>query len=144
LNPWEIKGNPWGTKAKFFSWLRGQLRRAWSKYPLRINYLQKKRFKIPNPKPKGRKEIWGAKCEKCRKKFPMKDIQVDHIESAGTLTEREHIQEFVERLIFIGEEAMQLLCKECHGIKTYSDRYGVTWNQAKKRKKEIARKKNLK
>lgn len=138
MNPWEIDDNPWGTKAKFFSWLRGQLRRAWSKYPIRINYLNQKRFKIPNPKKKGRKEIWGVKCEKCKKKFPLSNIQVDHIESAGKLTEREDIQDFIERLVFVGYDDIQLLCKDCHGIKTYMDRYGVTWAQAKKRKQEIA------
>jgi len=141
MNPWEVEGNPWGTQPKFFSWLRGQLRRAWSKYPVRIVYLQSRRFKIPNPKKRGRKEIWGATCERCCKTFPLGNIEVDHKQTAGKLTEREHIQEFVERLVFIGEDDMQLLCKGCHGIKTYADRYGVTLAQAKKRKAEIARQK---
>jgi len=30
------EGTPWRTKSEFYVWLRGLLRRGWSKHPLRI------------------------------------------------------------------------------------------------------------
>ena len=61
------------------------------------------------------------KCNKCKKWFKSTEVQVDHIESAGTLTEYSHLPGFVKRL-FCEADNLQVLCKPCHANKTIEDR----------------------
>ena len=34
--PWEQCPDVWKTKAMFFQWMRGQMRRAWSRHPVKV------------------------------------------------------------------------------------------------------------
>ena len=138
-----MEGNPWGTKPKFFSWLRGQLRRAWAKYPIRTNYKKERRIRMPNPNTKSKRtEIWGLQCEQCTEWFPQAKVEVDHKIAAGSLNKVGDIPSFIRRLLFVGPEDLQCVCKQCHGIITYAERYDVTIEQARIRKAEIAREKD--
>lgn len=128
--PWEAYPEIWKDKASFFVYLRGSLRRAWNKSPVKHSYAKKNRVKIPNPNPRGnRKEVWGAKCECCGHYYPEKNMQVDHINPSGKLNETEDIQGFVERLLYVTDEDIRLVCKECHQIITNMQKYGLTYEQ---------------
>ena len=50
-----------------------------------------------------------------------KQISVDHIEPVGTLRDYDDLPNFVRRL-FVDEEGLQILCKDCHDKKTQAER----------------------
>jgi len=60
--------------------------------------------------------------------------QVDHIIPAGSLRKTEDIQGFVERLLYVAEEDLRLICKGCNSALAYADKQGVTYEQAIKEK----------
>lgn len=138
-SPWEDFPSIWRNKSAFFTYLRGAFRRAWNKSPVKIKKLQQDRFKIPNPSKKGKREIWGAKCEVCENTFPMKDIQVDHKIEAGSLNDFSDIEGFVTRLLACGKDDLRLVCKECHTCLTHASKYGLTFEEAKVEKEIIAK-----
>lgn len=136
-DPWG-EGTSWENKIKFMTFLRGCLRLAWSRHPTKLNLLKKKRYKIPNPNPRGNKDsVWGFDCETCKKTFPIKDGQVDHIIPAGSLLEKDDIQGFVERLLWITEDDIRLVCKGCNSALAYSSKQGVSFQQAMVEKEAI-------
>lgn len=128
--PWG-EGTPWRNSTAFFTYLRGCLRKAWSRNPIKLNVLKKRRYQIANPNPNGKKPtVWGAKCEMCGGEFPLNQIQVDHIVAAGSLQKTEDIQGFVERLLYVTEEDLRLVCVDCNSALAYSDKYGVSYEEA--------------
>lgn len=124
-------GRPWKTQSAWFSYLRGCLRKAWSNHPEKLNLLKKKRYQIPNPNPKGKKPtVWGARCEMCYNELPLNMIQVDHINAAGSLQKTEDIQGFVERLLYVTEDDLRLVCVDCNSALAYADKYGISYEEA--------------
>jgi|SRR5690625_19214 len=135
--PWG-ENTPWKNSTAFFNFLRGCLRKAWSTHPTKLILLKNKRYQIPNPNPKGKKAtVWGADCAMCKGTFVIKDIQVDHIVPAGQLNKTEDIQGFVERLLYVTEDDLRLVCKECNSALSYSDKQGITYEEAICEKKSI-------
>ena len=133
----------WKTESAWWAWVRGGLRRSvWMKNPVKIDKLKASRYKAPLGK--DGKEVWAMRCEMCEKEHRQSACQVDHKCGNMSLKCREDILPFVEHLAFITLEDLQILCKQCHDVKTYSERYGVTMEQARKRKEEIACKKKRK
>ena len=150
LNPWDTCDHL-NTKKKWMTWIRGMLRRGWSKYPVAKEYKSSKARLVPildnegnqtyykSGKKKGEKRMrYEAECECCGKTFPAHKLQVDHIVSAGSFTETEHIPEYLTNL-FCGKDNLQLLCVPCHEIKTHMDRYNLTWEEAYLDKQVIAK-----
>lgn len=128
--PWG-SNTPWKTKASFFNYLRGCLRRAWSTNPIKLQVLKKNRKQIPNPNPKGNKAtVWGCTCSLCGKDYVMKDVQVDHINPAGSLQCLEDVQGFVERLLYITEQDLRVVCKTCNSILAYADKHKISLREA--------------
>ena len=128
--PWG-QGTPWKTQAEFFTFLRGGLRRVWNKHPSKLNALKKQRIQVKNPNPRGNKAtVWGASCAMCGKHYISKEIQVDHINSAGQLNKVEDIQGFVERLLLVSEKDLRMVCKPCNSALAYADKYGTTYKEA--------------
>lgn len=107
-------GNTW-TKARYFSFIRGVLRNAFSRYPVKHHAK-----KAAQEKKKGEKRF-SYRCASCRKLYPNSEVQVDHIEPAGSLKEYSDLPGFVERL-FCEAENLQVLCKTCHQKKTNEER----------------------
>lgn len=64
---------------------------------------------------------WEYLCNHCGDWFMEKEVQIDHLVDAGTLTKAEDLAGFVERL-FCEAQGFQCLCKPCHQIKTNSAR----------------------
>lgn len=128
--PWGA-GRPWKNSTAFFTYLRGCLRKAWSNNPVKLNLIKNKRYQIPNPNPKGNKlTVWGALCEMCANEYPLNKIQVDHKTPAGKFNSTEDIQGFVERLLYITEDDLRLVCVDCNSALAYSDKYGVSYEEA--------------
>lgn len=128
--PWGSNAT-WKTPVQFFTYLRGCLRSAWSRNPCKHNLIKKKRYQIENPNKNGKKPtVWGAECDMCGKEYPISQIQVDHINPAGSLQKREDIQGFVERLLFVTENDLRLVCKHCNSALAYADKHGVNYEVA--------------
>lgn len=134
-----IEAGPWKTPSEFWTWVRGSLRRAaWMKHPVKLNHIKSSRYKAPLGR--GGNEVWCCTCAICGETKRQSECQVDHISPAGSLKKKEDIFPFIEKLLFVTEEDIRILCKWCHSICTYAERYGMTFEQAKKRKMEIAKK----
>ena len=135
--PWGT-GTPWKNSVTFFTYLRGCLRKSWSNNPIKHNLIKKKRKQIPNPNPKGKKNtVWGFDCEVCGGEFVMSLCQVDHIVPAGSLQKTEDIQGFVERLLYVTEEDLRLVCKDCNSALALAEKQGISLERARAEKTAI-------
>lgn len=101
----------WST-ARFWSFIRSALRRAWTRWPPKYKVLNDARKKV-----EGKRHKYEYKCSSCKKWFKAKEVQVDHKEEVGTLKDYKDLPEFVERL-FVSEDKLAVLCKPCHQRKT--------------------------
>ena len=133
-----LRENPeiWKTESAYFSYLRGCIRLAWVKNPVKLKLLNKRKKQIPNPnygKPRNtKKTVMGATCEICLKDYPMKFIQVDHITGGNySLRSVDDIQGFFESICIVTEGELRLVCLDCHGCLTYAAKEGVSYEQAK-------------
>jgi hypothetical protein len=141
MNPWEseLGSKIWKNSTAFMTFLRGCFRLGWKKHPLRISVVNKKRKQIDNPNPNGKKPtVWGFTCEMCHKDFVISEGQVDHITAAGKLQSKEDIQGFVERLMFVTEDDLRLVCKSCNNALAMAEKQGITFDVAVKQKQIIS------
>lgn len=140
--PWELYPQFWSTEAAFLSFIRGGIRRhLWAKNPIKLEFLKEARKMITNPNVrlrKGRPKVWGGVCEMCNKEHILKNMEVDHKTGEHSLRSTEDIQKFVEGIVFVRKEDLALLCKPCHKAKTYSERSGMSLEDARIEKQCIA------
>ena len=98
-------GGQW-TEARYFGFIRSALRSAFQKW---------------GPKHEAKKLAKVAYntyvCAHCTQWFGSSQVEVDHIKPAGQLKTYSDLPGFVERM-FCESEGFQVLCKECHQIKT--------------------------
>jgi len=133
VEPWEHEGSIWKTKAAYFSWVRGQIRRGlWSRNPIK-NYIKRQAAK---PAPRGSRAKKVITCEFCNKDYAQSKIEVDHIIPAGSLKDWEDVGLFMERMLHPAG-GYRLLCKPCHKTHTYAEKLGVSFDEAKAHKETI-------
>lgn len=131
----------WKTEAAFMSWVRGGLQRGlWVRHPVKLEYIKTRRFKGPlgrqtKSNPEGL--VWCGTCENCGGMFRESQMQVDHIAGEAALREEGDIGTFAAQRILVLFEDLQWVCTECHAIKTYAERYHMTFEEAAKHKKAI-------
>lgn len=148
---WKFTGSPWKTESAWFGYIRSALRKVWKNHPRKINFLNTKRKRIPNPNPKSSTrfpEIWGGVCECCQGEFPLSagkkegkqkvTLQVDHLTPAGSLIDVKDIQQFFENLILVTEADLRLICTDCHKSVTLAERLGISFEEAKCEKEAIS------
>jgi len=70
-----------------------------------------------------KRQKFEYQCNECKGWYPEKQINVDHIIPAGTLTCSADLSGFIERL-FCEQENLQVLCEKCHDKKTADERNG--------------------
>lgn len=104
------------TDARYWSFIRSALRRAWSKFPNKFRVLNAAKRNVK----KGRQKYEYQCCE-CKKWWAGKFVSVDHKIPAGSLRSLEDLAGFVGRL-FCREEDLQVMCTKCHHIKTCEER----------------------
>ena len=110
-------GDTW-TTARYFSFIRSCLRRAWSRYPVRFQVLNEAKRKYEGA---DKRTKWEYNCADCKGWFKTKEVEVDHINSAGSLKCYEDLAGFCERL-FCEADNLRVLCKPCHKIRTQAER----------------------
>lgn len=138
---WKLYPEFWKTESAFLSFIRGGIRRhLWSKNPVKLQFIKESRIQIPNDNSRSMKRfptVSGGRCEMCKGLFKEKDMEVDHRTGEHSLRQISDVQSFVEGVVFVRKEDLAYLCKPCHGIKTYSERYGVSIEEARIEKRVI-------
>ena len=109
------------TESAFWSLIRSALRQKsrWWKPITLAKQRAKREYKGPNKRQK-----FEYQCNICKQYFPEKDVDVDHIIPAGSLSCSQDLPGFVERL-FCEVEGLQTLCTDCHNIKTKQEKNGT-------------------
>jgi hypothetical protein len=124
------------TERKFIEWLRSQLRNSfWKKHPVRLEIMKHGRKRMHNPKT-GRMSF-HHQCNRCKQWKPEAEIEVNHLDTVGTLT-LENVAEHVARLAIVDTKRLEKCCTACHGIITYSERSGMSIEDSAIEKKIIA------
>ncbi len=104
------------TESMFWSSIRSILRRRtiwWQ--PIKI---AKQNSRRPN-QGDNKRQKWEYQCSACKEWFSDKEVEVDHIIPAGSLTCAADLPGFVERL-FCEVDGFTVLCKPCHHKKTHN------------------------
>tara|TARA_R110000744_G_C19371770_1_gene563208 strand:- start:59598 stop:60146 length:549 start_codon:yes stop_codon:yes gene_type:complete len=124
----------WKTEANYWQWLRGALRRLWADYPLRKEW--KTRQLRPVTKEEKENKVFHpstkniGQCYYCNKWFAGSKLECDHLTPSDGCTSKEKAESF---LWYCGGgvgEDWVLSCKPCHKVKTYSERYNMTMEEA--------------
>ena len=105
-------GGQW-TEARYFGFIRSALRSAFQKWPCK-HQAKKNAMCITD-------EGSRYRCNTCDELFRSSDVQVDHITPCGSLRTFDDLPGFVERM-FCEADGFQVLCKECHQLKTNEER----------------------
>ena len=136
---WEIYPYIWSSESAYMSWLRGGLRRyLWAKNPVKLEFIKQNRIKIPNPNPKGKvKEVWGGVCALTGNTYVIGDMEVDHISGNHSLKTIDDLVPFVKGIVMVTLEDLQLVSKEAHKIKSYAEKQGISFEEAKVEKEVI-------
>lgn len=108
-------GGTW-TKSQYFNFIRGALRKAATRYPVKHQVLDDAKVFV-----EGQRHRFEYPCAECGGMFKRVDVEVDHIKPAGSLKEYEDLPEFT-RTLFCEADNMQVLCKPCHHVKTQAER----------------------
>lgn len=133
---WELYPHIWKTKAAFFAWLRGALRRAlWERYPVKLYYKNKATHNPPMSYTGRAKKL--GKCSLSGEVLPKSQLEVDHKTGHVSLTDWTDLEPFIHHLLCT-EHEMQLVSKEAHKIKSYAERMGISYEEAAIEKQVIA------
>lgn len=108
------------TESAFWSFIRSGLRQKsrWWKPITQCKLNAKRTYKGPNKRQK-----FEYQCNDCKEWFAEKNINVDHIQPAGSLNCANDLPGFVERL-FCEVDNLQVLCSGCHNVKTQNEKNG--------------------
>ena len=106
------------SESAFWGFIRSALRQKsrWWKPITQCKQNAKRPYKGLNKRQK-----FEYQCNKCKKWFPDKQINIDHITPAGELNKADDLPGFVERL-FVEESGLQCLCTNCHNEKTKQEK----------------------
>lgn len=111
---------PW-TEGRKKSFIVAVLRSGTRRYPPKYETLAEAKTEKKINKKTGRLAQHYL-CATCAEDFPAKEVQVDHIQPVvdpkiGFTT----WDSFIERL-FCDKDNLQILCKECHSLKTHEEK----------------------
>lgn len=125
--PWEIPNSPWKDEKAYYNWLRGSIRRIWSRHPVKISYKQQRRYKAPVGR--NGKEVWVSDCEMCGAQS--RSCDVDHLHGGYGFTDWQSFTEWAKMILWVTYEDIRELCPECHAAVTLSQRLGTPVEEAR-------------
>ncbi|BAV80861.1 phage protein [Vibrio phage RYC] len=111
------------TVSQIMSVMRGAVREKWMYCPTKLAYLNMAIVPDDSPSTKRR---WKAQCENCEEWFKKDDVAVDHIVGENSLKTPEDLLSFWDSIMNVGFDDLQVLCHDCHDIKSMMERYGYT------------------
>ena len=134
--PWELYPHIWKTESQFWTWLRGALRRGvWEKYPVKLEF-KNEAVSLPPEGYTGRAKS-GAICALSGVWEGKSKMEVDHIEGNVSLLSWSDLLPFVVHMVTT-KDNMQLVTKPAHKIKSYAERFDLTYEEADVKKAVIA------
>lgn len=107
--------------------MRTNTRKAWMRHPIKLLALDL--ATEPDLDPNTR-TIWKVKCARCEGWFKKNQVEVDHKKGEHSLKTLDDLVQFVLSILDVTTDGLQVLCKPCHRIKTYSQRYGYSEEDA--------------
>jgi len=123
---------------KLVSMLRSAIRQVWMYSPVKLAKLEQGR--IPDLNPNTRTK-WLWECEHCGELFKQADVEVDHKKGNWPFACINDFLAFYDNILRVKLDELQILCKPHHEIKTYAEKYGLTFEEAEKEKEVIKFKK---
>lgn len=125
-DPWKIPNSPWKDEKAYFNWLRGSIRRIWSRHPVKIAYKQQRRYKAPVGR--NNKDVWVSDCEMCGKQS--RSCDVDHLKGGFGFTDWQSFTEWSKMILWVTFDDIRELCPDCHGAVTLSQKLGISLESA--------------
>lgn len=133
---WELYPHVWKTKSAFFTWMRGCLRRAvWERYPIKIEF-KNEHCKPPPEDYTGRAKS-GEYCSLSGEWTGKSAAEIDHIVGNVSLNDYSDIEDFVRHMC-TKKSNMAFVSKPAHKIKSYSEKMGISYEEAVIQKEVIA------
>ena len=129
--------------------VRTMIRSMWGDSVFKTEFLKRNSELVVNENPRSKKRypmVRKYRCAICGELFGSTEVELDHIQSENTLTSYEHINDFMTNIVLTSPDKLQVLCKDkkskklgvtrfgCHQLKTYSERYNVTFEEARAEK----------
>lgn len=133
---WKLYPDIWPTKPAFFTWLRGCLRRGvWEKYPIKLAF----KNEVCSPPPAGlkTKAKSGQYCALSGEWVGKSSAEVDHIKGNVSLKGWDDLVPFIGHLCATKDQ-LQYVSKDAHKIKSYAERMGISFEEARAEKKAIS------
>jgi hypothetical protein len=131
----------WGLSEKeVMTWWRGAVRRMWAKSPPMLKFVESECQVVTNTNPRSMKrfpEVKRFECAIDNKLYGSGDVEVDHVTGENPCTSFEHAEGFLSGIVFVSKDDLQILSKDNHKIKTYAERQGYSFNEAKIRKEVL-------
>ena len=115
------------TQAQKMTLIRSAIREKWMYAPNKLAYLDMKT--VPDYSPNTRRRF-KIQCEGCKEWFTKVQVQVDHIIGEHSLKSLEDFDTFVESILYVGFDDLQILCTDCHSIKGAMERYNLSEEDA--------------
>ena len=127
---------------------RNAVRSAWGDSIFKRDFYTKRAVKIKNTNTRSMKRfptVTKYECAICKGMFSVRETELDHLVDENKMTDLSHANDFMKAIFFTSPDKLQILCKDkkrkvkgknvvthfgCHSVKTYSQRYGVTFNEA--------------
>lgn len=135
IDPWIHSPHIWKTKAAFFTWLRGSLRRGvWEKYPPKLEFKQGQGYKPDSTYTGKAKKL--IRCALTGEEVAISKAEVDHINGNVSLQGWDDVLTFIQHLC-ASPDNLQVVGKEAHKIKSYAERMGISFDQASAEKEAI-------
>lgn len=110
----KTRNNNTMTDSAFWSFIRSALRQKsrWWKPIQQVKQEARRNYKGDNKRQK-----FEYQCSICKNWFPDKEVEIDHIIPAGSLTCGQDLEGFIERL-FCEKDGLRCVCKTCHRKET--------------------------
>lgn len=143
---WDYFPHIWSTEAKYLSWIRGQIRQIWKGSPQRSEFIKSRKQRLPAYDENGETlkykngkeklfvayvcECCGTVCYDKDGSKNVKTYAVDHKQGNHSLRSFDEAPGFFDSILRVRLEDLQILCKDCHDIKTYAEKYDVSLLEA--------------
>jgi len=135
FTPWVWYPEIWESKSKFYTWLRGSLRKAvWNTSPIKITF-KNSGCSPPPPEYKGKAKS-GQYCALSGEWEGKSKLQVDHKIGNVPLNDECDILDFIKHLI-PPPNSLQLVKPEAHKIKSYAEKQGISYEEAMLQKQAL-------
>lgn len=118
------------TEGRYRSFITSIIRAGFRRFPAKYEALNNAKAGKRTNEATGRMAE-HYKCAKCKQEFTAKDVQVDHIKPVVPPSGFTTWDDFISRL-FCSATNLQVLCKECHKIKTKKETVARTKARSKK------------